>query len=590
MTATGTLTARLLDALAARGATEIFGIPGDFALPMFREFERAARLPVYTLSHEPGVGFAADAAARTRGGLGVAAVTYGAGAFNLVNAVACAYAERVPLVVVSGAPAAHEAASGYLLHHQVKTLDSQWRVFEEITVAQARLDDAEAAPRRIARVLDAALEHARPVYLEVPRDMPAVPCAAVPARAQRTIDAERLAACADELLGRLRAAARPVLLVGVEVRRYGLEPQVAELARRLAIPVVLNLMGQGLLAGQDVPMAGTYLGLAGDPQVAALVENSDGLLLLGVIVSDTDFAVSARRIDIRHAIHVFDGDVAMGHHVYHELPIAALVQALLERVAARAAASASGTAARVAASATSAAAAAGATSAAAAEGATVAAAAAGATSAPGAAGAGVATTGAAGRTDALVPHDIALAIDALMHAHGAMPLACDIGDCLFTAMEIRRTPLIAPGYYAGMGYGVPAALGLQVATGQRPIVLVGDGAFQMTGWELGNARRYGWDPIVLVFNNAAWEMLRAFEPRDSFNALGIWDFASMAAGMGGDGFCVHTCGELRAALQRAAATRGRFQLIDIRLAAGVQSPTLERFVKAVKRLSMPDSD
>jgi len=605
MTATRTLTARLLDALAARGATEIFGIPGDFALPMFREFERAARLPVYTLSHEPGVGFAADAAARTRGGLGVAAVTYGAGAFNLVNAVACAYAERVPLVVVSGAPAAHEAASGYLLHHQVKTLDSQWRVFEEITVAQARLDDAEAAPRRIARVLDAALEHARPVYLEVPRDMPAVPCAAVPARAQRTIDAERLAACADELLGRLRAAARPVLLVGVEVRRYGLEPQVAELARRLAIPVVLNLMGQGLLAGQDVPMAGTYLGLAGDPQVAALVENSDGLLLLGVIVSDTDFAVSARRIDIRHAIHVFDGDVAMGHHVYHELPIAALVQALLERVAARAAASASGTAARVAASATSAAAAAsatsaaaaagatsaaaaaGATSAAAAEGATVAAAAAGATSAPGAAGAGGATTGAAGRTDALVPHDIALAIDALMHAHGAMPLACDIGDCLFTAMEIRRTPLIAPGYYAGMGYGVPAALGLQVATGQRPIVLVGDGAFQMTGWELGNAARCRCDPIVVVFNNASWEMLRAFQPESRFNDLGRWDFAAMAAGMGGDGHAVRTRDELVAALARAQATRGRFQLLDVRLEPGALSPTLQRFVTAVKRLSMP---
>jgi indolepyruvate decarboxylase len=118
-------------------------------------------------------------------------------------------------------------------------------------------------------------------------------------------------------------------------------------------------------------------------------------------------------------------------------------------------------------------------------------------------------------------------------------------------------------------------------------VLVGDGAFQMTGWELGNARRYGWDPIVLVFNNAAWEMLRAFEPRDAFNDLGLWDFASMAAGMGGDGHVVRTRAELQAALKTAHATRGRFQLLDIRLAPGAQSPTLERFVKAVKRLSMP---
>ncbi|MDE2614736.1 MAG: indolepyruvate/phenylpyruvate decarboxylase, partial [Burkholderiales bacterium] len=450
-----TLTRRLLEALAARGATEIFGIPGDFALPLFREFERSPLLPVHTLSHEPGVGFAADAAARSRGGLGVAAVTYGAGAFNLVNSIAGAYAERVPVVVLSGAPAAHEAASGYLLHHQVKTLDSQWRVYEELTVDRARLDDAAAAPAQIARVLDAALEHSRPVYLEIPRDMPAAPCGPVPARATRSVDAERLAACADELLARLRGAKRPVLLVGVEVRRYGVESLVAELARRLAIPVVLNLMGQGLLAEHEVPMAGTYLGLAGDPEVAQLVEDSDGLLLLGVIVSDTDFAVSARRIDIRHAIHVFDGDVAMGHHVYHGLPMAALVQALLDRVPARAKAKTKRARAAAPASMQM-------------------------SAAP-------STLAAAGDDAPLAPHDIALAIDGLMAEHGALPLACDIGDCLFTAMEIRRTPLIAPGYYAGMGYGVPAALGLQASTGERPIVLVGDGAFQMTGWELGNA-------------------------------------------------------------------------------------------------------
>ena len=543
-----TLTQRLLQALAARGATEIFGIPGDFALPLFREFERAALLPVHTLSHEPAVGFAADAAARSRGGLGVATVTYGAGAFNLVNAVAAAYAERVPLVVLSGAPAAHEAASGYLLHHQVKTLDSQWRVFEELTVDRARLDDAQRAPEQSARVLDAALEHARPVYLEIPRDMPAVACGAVPDRVSPAVDAERLAACADELLQRLARAARPVLMVGVEVRRYALEAKVAELARRLAIPVVTNIMGQGLLAEEDVPMAGTYLGLAGDPRVGELVEHSDGLLLLGVIVSDTDFAVSAKRIDIRHAMHVFDGDVAMGHHVYHRLPIAALIDALLQRLPARPVGAVQPVAA-----------------------------------APVRAEATARDDGAA-----VTPGDIAAAVNALMDAHGPMPLACDVGDCLFTALEIRRTALIAPGYYAGMGYGVPAGLGLQVATRRRPIILVGDGAFEMTGWELGNAQRLGCDPIVIVFNNASWEMLRAFDPRSRFNDLDRWDFAAMAAGMGGDGCAVSTRAELAAALARAHATRGRFQLIDVQLERGKLSPTLQRFVTAVKRLSMPE--
>ena len=538
------LAEQLLRALKQRGATEVFGIPGDFALPLFREIERNRVLPLITLSHEPAVGFAADAASRMRGGLGVAAVTYGAGAFNLVNAVAGAYAERVPLVVLSGAPAAHEAASGYLLHHQVKTLDSQSRLFRELTVDQARLDDARSAPEQIARVLDTALRASRPVYLEIPRDMPGVACAEVPVTPAHVPDADALAACADEVLQRLRGAGRPVLMAGDEIRRYGLEARVAELARRLDIPVVTSFMGRGLLTGTDLPLRGTYLGLAGDPAVSAEVEGSDALLLLGVIVSDTNFAVSAKRIDLRHAIQAIEGRVVIAHHVYPDVPLAALIDALLERVPLPR------TLQRVPQRA--------------------------ATLAP-----------LVADDAAITPQDIAAADDDLLRQHGPMPLASDIGDCLFTAMEISPTALIAPGYYATMGYGVPAALGLQVATGQRPLVLVGDGAFQMTGWELGNAARLGLDPIVLVFNNAGWEMLRAFEPGQAFNELSRWDFASMAAGMGGDGHAVHTRAQLLAALARAHATRGRFQLLDIRLQPGAQSPTLARFVKAVRRLSMP---
>jgi indolepyruvate decarboxylase len=541
------LTVQLLRALRDRGATEVFGIPGDFALPLFREIERSAALPLVTLSHEPAVGFAADAAARMRGGLGVAAVTYGAGALNLVNAVASAYAERVPLVVLSGAPAAHEAASGLLLHHQVKTVDSQWRLFRELTADQARLADAREAPEQIARVLDTALRRSRPVYLEIPRDRAAMPIAAVPRSAAPAPDADAVAACAEELLQRLRAARRPMLLVGVEVRRHGLEARVAELARRLGVPVATTFMGRGLLAETDAAVVGTYLGLAGDPALTERVENSDGLLLLGVIVSDTNFAVSAQRIDLRHTLRAFDDEVAMGHHVYPGVPLADLIEALLARLPPVPAA-------------------------------------------PVKPRRDDAPEPAPPIDDAPVaPADIAAAINALMREHGPMPIACDVGDCLFTAMDLSPTALVAPGYYATMGYGVPAGLGLQAASGRRPIVLVGDGAFQMTGWELGNAQRAGCDPIVIVFNNAAWEMLRAFEPGARFNALPRWDFAAMAAGMGGDGHAVRTRAQLQTALQRAHASRGRFQLIDVQLAAGAVSPTLARFVAAVKRLSMPAS-
>ncbi|WP_313952008.1 indolepyruvate/phenylpyruvate decarboxylase [Accumulibacter sp.] len=535
------LTESLLQALKAHGARQIFGIPGDFALPFFKIIEESQILPLYTLSHEPGVGFAADAAARMVGGLGVAAVTYGAGALNMINPVAAAYAEKSPLVVLSGGPGKNESRAGLLLHHQAKTLDSQFQIFREITCDQVRLDDAGRAPSDIARVLGNCRRLSRPVYIELPRDMVGAPCQAVRAEPAPAVDQDALDACVDEIRERLKRAARPALMVGVEVRRFGLEQRVAELARRLGLPVVTSFMGRGLLADADVPLIGTYMGVAGLPEVTELVENSDGLFLLGVIICDTNFGVSASKIDLRKTIQALDGQVSMGYHSYPQIPLTALVDRLLE--GAPAGDSAYAMTPRIF------------------------------------------PRGMVADQATLTPTDIAAAVNDLMAEHGKLPIASDIGDCLFTAMDIEHTALVAPGYYATMGFGVPAGLGVQAATGQRPLILVGDGAFQMTGWELGNCQRYGWDPIVLVFNNASWEMLRTFQPESSFNDLGHWGFAEMAGGLGGDGIRVATRAELKAALDSAVAKRGRFQLIEMSIPRGVLSATLARFVAGVKQLN-----
>ena len=530
----------LLQGLRDYGAGEVFGIPGDFALPFFKVAEESRILPLHTLSHEPAVGFAADAAGRFRGTIGVAAVTYGAGAFNLVNAVAGAFAEKSPVVVISGAPGAAESRSGLLLHHQGRTLDTQFKVYQEITCAQARLDDPATAPREIARVLAAAIDQARPVYIELPRDMVGAPCGPVPAYASVPPDPEAVAACADEIIERLRKARRPVIMVDVEVRRYGLEAKVAELTRRLAIPVVTSFMGRGLLSATDAPLAGTYLGVAGDPAITELVEGSDGLLLLGVILCDTNFGVNAGQLDLHRTVQALDRQVSMGFHQYRDIPLPALVEALLARATplGRAAAAPAPAYPR-----------------------------------------GLVADGAP-----LAPDDIARGVNDLFDRHGPMPIAADVGDCLFTAMQMAQTELTAPGYYAGMGYGVPAGIGAQLATGRRTLILVGDGAFQMTGWELGNCRRLGIDPIVILFNNTSWEMLRVFQPESAFNDLDDWHFADIAASLGGEGRRVATRAGLAQALEQAVASRGRFQLIEAMLPRGAMSATLSRFVTGIRRL------
>jgi indolepyruvate decarboxylase len=189
---------------------------------------------------------------------------------------------------------------------------------------------------------------------------------------------------------------------------------------------------------------------------------------------------------------------------------------------------------------------------------------------------------------AITPTDISRAVNDLFDRVGLMPIASDTGDCLFTALDIDNTALVGPGYYATMGFGVPAGLGLQAASGRRPLILVGDGAFQMTGWELLNAPRYGWNPIVLLFNNASWEMLRAFQPESQFNDLVALNFAGLANALGGKGRRVTTRAELREALDAAVADDSCFQLVEIMLQRGQLSRTLARFVegfKAVRRQS-----
>ena len=529
----------LLTALEDHGARQVFGIPGDFVLAFFKVIEESGLLPLHTLSHEPSVGFAADGAARASCVPGVAVVTYGAGALNMVNPVASAYAEKSPLVVISGAPGLNEGRAGLLLHHQVKRLDSQQAIYREITCDQAVLDDPVRAPGQIARVLQSCLVHSRPVYFEVPRDLVVASCDRVTPLPPAEFDPQAVAACADEILERLARAARPVMMVGSEIRRFAIESRVAELARRLNVPVVTSFMGRGLLAESDVPVTGTYLGLVAHPDVGRPVEESDCLLLLGVTISDTNFGVAEGRIDRRRCVLAADRSVTMGFHRYGNIPLAALVEELTQRLEHR-------------------------------------------PQRP----AGRPTEYPRGLPlddEAITPTDVARAVNDLFARAGRMPMASDTGDCLFTALDIENTEIVAPGYYATMGFGVPAGLGVQAATGRRPLILVGDGAFQMTGWELGNCRRYGWDPVVLVLNNRSWEMLRVFQPESKFNSLDDWHFAEVAAPLGGDGVRVTTRRELAAALARAVATRGRFQLIEVTIPRGCVSATLGGFVAALER-------
>lgn len=533
----------LLRALKDAGAKALFGIPGDYILPFFDVAAQSGILPVHTLSHEPAVGYAADAAARFGGGVGVAVVTYGAGALNMMNAVACAFVEKSPLVVISGAPGADEFKSGLLLHHQLTHVKSQLNMFREITCAQGVLDNPKTAAQEIARVLGECKRCSRPVYIELPRDTVKSPCKPAAPLKEKPVNEKAARNAAAAIVRRLKNARRPAILAGVEVRRFGLEEKLAALAEKAALPLATTLMGKGMFTHVAAPCLGAYIGAAGDDAIRKAVEESDALLIFGAIRSDTNFGAAGKKIAPRNAIYVNADELSVGGKKMPPADLARLLDLVLEKTPARREKRFSLFSRKTK-----------------------------PVAAP-----------APQFTDALLTADNVMDALRLLPQEGKeMPVAADIGDCLFMSAGIPDVPFLASGYYATMGFGVPAGLGVQAATGARPLIVTGDGGFQMTGWELLNCRMHGLDPVVLVLNNGGWGMLKRFSGDADYISRGAFSYAALARELGGEGYAARTGRELQTALQTALNRRGKFQLVEAVLSHNEVSAALKNYVSALR--------
>jgi indolepyruvate decarboxylase len=169
-----------------------------------------------------------------------------------------------------------------------------------------------------------------------------------------------------------------------------------------------------------------------------------------------------------------------------------------------------------------------------------------------------------------------------------MTVIADIGDSLFGAADLsmsRRTEFLGPAYYTSMGFAVPAALGAGMAApDSRALVIVGDGAFHMTGMELSSIARYGLNPIVVVLNNHGYTTER-FLLEGSFNDIHEWAFHKIPEVLGtGRGWEVRTEDELDAALRAAEANTASFSLLNVHLDPYDRSPALERLASRLSKI------
>ena len=540
----------LIEALHRRGVRRVYGVPGDYVLGLFARLE-ASPIEVICTAGEEGAGFAADAHARLQG-LGVVVVTYGVGALKLLNPIAGAYAERSPVLVISGAPGVRESDAHALLHHRIRAENTQLRFFQEVTAETAVLDSGRTAAAELGKVLEAMQRESRPGYLEIPRDclereivwpVDLTPVVSPPAPIPQPLRAQ-----GERWLAWLRGRSRPLVLAGVEVARFGLQSLLRELLEREGWPLATSLSGKTLLSERHPCRLGVYEGAMARPQVRQQVEASDGVLVLGMPFNDLDTGLFTMQlpetqmlvVDVERGLRCgTEHDENLDPHTLLRIWAEAGGPQAVQRLAAEAAPDASGETAPTPFS---------------------------------------PQAGQPIRVTRLMQ-----AIDASLPAQ-AVVLA-DPGDALFAAADLRlqeANTFLSSSFWASLGFALPGAVGAWGAAPERPpVVLLGDGALLMCACELATLARYRIPALVIVLDNQGYGTERPMLD-GAFNNVQQLDHRSLATGLGIPiSERLETEEELWESLQRWQQHRAGPVLLSVAISAGDQSPALQRLTAAL---------
>jgi len=516
MTNDMTVAEYLLSRLRELTVDHVFGIPGDFILPFF---ETMSSHPVQHVAccNELNAGYAADGYARIRG-MGAVAVTYGPGAFSLVNAIAGCYAESVPVVVISGGPKRRDYVEQPKLHHILPhSYEASLRIFEQLTGFSAVVTSADQAPAIIDQALLYCWQNKKPVYLEIPSDLqtctctsPRGPLALVPKKSKEAT----LGRVIDSIMETVESGKRTVILPGHEIHRYGLEENLIRLSEASQLAVASLFIGKADYMESHAQCIGLYQGKATPEVVREYVEGADTLLFLGAIESDFNLGGFTADLSGCNVIWARDTEVIIGSKTYEEIQLADLVAALTERLN----------------------------------------------------GVGGTISGLPrayfypSESPLKKPTDAPMTdryfYDRISHFLQADDIIAGDGGGFINGAHIETPPggtIVCSGYWASIGAGFGMAVGCCFAAreDQRVIALEGDGSFQMTAQELSTMTRYGKSAIVFVINNHGYCAERVIHDGE-FNDIADWKYHQLSEPFGGTGIEVTTERQFEQALEVAA--------------------------------------
>ena len=513
-----TVSEYLLLRLKEIGIDHLFGVPGDFVMGFFNQVIKSDVKYIGTCN-ELNAAYAADGFARIKG-IGAFATTFGVGELSAINGVAGSFAERVPVVVITGSPSTVNFRNRPLLHHTLGDYQIPLKMFEKITVAATQLDNAETAPAEIDRVLLACIKHQQPVYISIPSDVVGFKCR-MPEPFQFPThpisDAASLAEALNEAVKMLENSMTPIIFGDVELIRYKLQNDFATLLDKTGFPYVTMMLGKTILSEHHPQFIGLFEGDRSREYVSERVESADCILKLGALMTDFNTGGFTSNLDESKMISANIGFVKVRHHYFDNVHLHDFIVGLTERLTHR----------------------------------------------------DLSTLNIQKAANTCVhrytnPYQVevekAITIkrffDRMSHFIPKNSIVvAETGVSLFSAAEMLMpdgATFIGQTFYGSIGYTVGATLGAGIAAKDRPVILfVGDGAFQVTCQDLSTMIRNKLKAIIFLLNNDGYTIERVICDR-SYNDIQPWHYHKLVEVYGGGiAFDVRTEGELEDALVKA---------------------------------------
>lgn len=544
----------LLTRLKQLDVTEVFQIPGDYVKHFTQALENFDGIRTIGCANELDAGYAADAYGRTRG-LAAISLQYGVSTFSALNAIAGAYVERSPVVVISAAPGADArqigSMYGVLYHHSTGNLQADQDVYSHVTVAAETLSTSAGAPEKIDALLVAALTHRRPVYIACYKEVWGEPCPRPPKKPLKALpphtDPLALENAVESAWAQITQAKAPLIIAGVQVLRFGLAGLLQQLIDASGMLYTTTSLGKSVLAEKGDRFIGTYSDAASIASVRTEVANADCLLCLGTIITDDYLWLVENKYP--QMVLATSEELRAGYFKYPGVAMEDFMRALLAKFkAARKAYPLKRKAPPQ----------------------------------PRYPDPWAANSDPQWNNKPQVltynrffQHSMKFLQEQKMLDQIVMTYG--VSSALYVATNaygLAQNSFISSAAWQCIGFETGAASGAQLGSGKRAWTVAGDGGFMMVCQSLSTLARNKLNAVMFVMSNGVYAIeqvyvdITAFQPGpqhkfDAFDILPRWDYMALARAYGAQGMRVTTVDELNAALHKIKGIKDQPVLVEV---------------------------